>query len=587
MGRIYKGNKKAAILSESEINFQTGKALVYNNPLFSGLFSHVLISHDSDSSYIPSAGLAVVTDDGNIYCDAKKRAEPEVWARVIAHCLLHLAFGHFDEFKKEGMHAWRQQKFDDEVEDFLNSISFGKPAGYIGRGTAGNSMPDMLMVEHDSFYHLFGRSDWSAIFAGGISSSLHAAVCAASGLEIENGNGGTGIATTDAERIRRWFISSYPLLGSIASSFKLIEDPYVCQRMCVQMAAISCASSEIYVNPAAGLSRHELKFVMAHEFLHAALRHDIRHQWRDTFLWNVSCDYVINLWLCEMRIGEMPYGVLYDKELEGLSAEQVYDKISCDLRIRRKIEKLATLAGRGRPDILPSDSGYWNSEKGVELDEFYRRALWQGLEYHKDNNRGFLPAGLVEEIRALSHPPIPWDVELAIWFEQHFIPLEKHRTYARLSRRQSATPEIPRPNLTIREEDLDGRTFGVLLDTSGSMDRNLLATALGAIASYSASRDVPAARVVFCDADAYDQGYMKPDDIAGTVQVRGRGGTQLQPGIDLLDNMDDFPDNAPLLIITDGYCESRLMLYGREHAYLIPEGHSLPFPPKGKVFRIQ
>lgn len=43
-----------------------------------------------------------------------------------------------------------------------------------------------------------------------------------------------------------------------------------------------------------------------------------------------------------------------------------------------------------------------------------------------------------------------------------------------------------------------GRTFGVLLDTSGSMDRALLAAALGTIASYSAARDVTRVRVVFC-----------------------------------------------------------------------------------------
>jgi len=36
------------------------------------------------------------------------------------------------------------------------------------------------------------------------------------------------------------------------------------------------------------------------------------------------------------------------------------------------------------------------------------------------------------------------------------------------------------------------------------MDRLLLAKALGAIASYSISRDVPLARVVFCDALPYE-----------------------------------------------------------------------------------
>jgi hypothetical protein len=119
------------------------------------------------------------------------------------------------------------------------------------------------------------------------------------------------------------------------------------------------------------------------------------------------------------------------------------------------------------------------------------------------------------------------------------------------------------------------------------MERGLLAVALGAIASYSFSRDVPAVRVVFCDAAPYDQGYMKPEDIARTVQIKGRGGTVLQPGIDTLKSAPDFPDRAPILIITDGYCEDRLILYGREHAYLIPDGHKLPFAPKGKVFRIK
>ena len=82
------------------------------------------------------------------------------------------------------------------------------------------------------------------------------------------------------------------------------------------------------------------------------------------------------------------------------------------------------------------------------------------------------------------------------------------------------------------------------------MDRALLAKALGAIASYSIAREVPAVRVVFCDAAVYDQGYMPPEAIAGRVRVRGRGGTVLQPGIDLLNQAKDFPKDAPLLVIT-------------------------------------
>ncbi len=117
------------------------------------------------------------------------------------------------------------------------------------------------------------------------------------------------------------------------------------------------------------------------------------------------------------------------------------------------------------------------------------------------------------------------------------------------------------------------------------MDRTLLAKALGTIASYSIARDVPAVRVVFCDAATYDQGYMAPEDIAQSVKVRGRGGTVLQPGVDLLEQAKDFPASGPLLIITDGLCDK--LHVRREHAFLVPFGRSLPFVAKGPVFRVK
>ena len=83
------------------------------------------------------------------------------------------------------------------------------------------------------------------------------------------------------------------------------------------------------------------------------------------------------------------------------------------------------------------------------------------------NNQGtgLIPAGLMEEIRALGQPPISWDVELARWFDDHFTPMEKRRTFSRMSRRQFSTPDIPRPAWAYQQTDLEGRTFGVVLDT--------------------------------------------------------------------------------------------------------------------------
>lgn len=234
-------------------------------------------------------------------------------------------------------------------------------------------------------------------------------------------------------------------------------------------------------------------------------------------------------------------------------------------------------------DIIEGSGKRKAFPNGMSLDEFCRSALSQGLEYHQKKGRGLIPAGLVEEIRALSMPPIPWDVELARWFEDNFPPLEKHHTYARPSRRQGATPEIPRPRYVKSLIDENSRTFGVIIDTSGSMSAKMIGKALGSIASYAAAKDVPFARIVFCDATAYDAGYLSPEDIAGRVEVKGRGGTKLQPAIDLLENAKDFPKEGPILIITDGEIESSLIVR-RKHAYLIPKGCHLPFKAKGEVF---
>ena len=62
--------------------------------------------------------------------------------------------------------------------------------------------------------------------------------------------------------------------------------------------------------------------------------------------------------------------------------------------------------------------------------------------------------------------------------------------------------------------------------------------------------------------------------------------TVLQPGVELLERASDVPKDAPLLIITDCECD-RLNLFGRDHAFLVPRGRHLPFPPKGPVFYLE
>ncbi|MFE4751293.1 hypothetical protein ACFRIB_13645 [Streptomyces mirabilis] len=552
----------------------------------------------------PRDGLVRVDSNGVLHVHPTRRAEPVEWAWAVAHAVIHLGFGHVPAAPKTreqpDRHALAARcavvnrfllgfpigltpedlppTYPDGDEEQLAARwrREGTPTPYERCGTAGGE-PDQLLVPWDTWKG--GQApDWQLEFAHALTRTVATAMDVAGGRRGSMRGGPTRLQPW--ERALSWFISSYPLLGGIAAGITLVADAELARAHDISVAAVNAEAGEIYINPLRQLEDEEWRFVLAHEMLHAALRHGDRCGPRDPYLFNIAADYVINGWLCEMQVGTMPEGLLYDAELKDLSAEEVYDRIAKDLR---RMRRLSTLRGKGAGDILGAPLG--SPRDYVDLDELYRRGLSHGFDLHQQLERGYLPGGLVEEIRALDHPPLPWDARLARWFDE-FVPRpEPVRTYARPSRRQASTPDIPRAGRYFPPEEIARCTFGVVLDTSGSMDRTLLGKALGAIASYAEARDVPAARVVFCDAAPHDAGYLPVTEIAGRVRVHGRGGTVLQPGIDLLHRADDFPPGAPLLVITDGWCD--VLRVRREHAYLIPQGARLPFTARGPVFRVR
>lgn len=569
-----------------------GLSQVKSHPLFAPLYGKVTYNADKDGNRCPAHAWAVVTSTGYIHLNGRRRGDPQEWAWTVAHCLLHFGFEHVTERHLGGWSAasgiperpafgaaWNADACR-EANQFLAQLKIGRPPADWDDDSPGG---DLLWTGPPPPGTSWNPApDWPDLLATGLSRAVGAAVDVAGGA-VASLTGSPG-AKTDWRLALDWFVSAYPLLGALADAFTLVEDADVCRAHGIRVAAISPVSAELYVNPLSGPHGDgERRFIIAHELLHAGLRHDTRCGSRDPWLWNVACDFVINGWLAEMAVGDLPDGLLHDQSLRGLSAEEVYDRITAD---RRRYRKLATLRGAGLGDVLPGPlPGPEDRPGAVDLDEFYRRSLTDGIEYHRSRGRGLLPAGLVEEIRALSQPPVPWDVELAQWFDEHFALVERRRSYGRASRRQAATPDIPRPGWYLPPEAVEGRVFGVVLDTSGSMDTRLLGKALGAIASYAVAREVRSARVVFCDAVAYDNGWMPPLDIAGRVRVRGRGGTVLQPGIDLLESAPDFPEDGPVLVITDGQCDH--VRVHREHAFLVPAGAVLPFRPPGPVFRLK
>ncbi len=604
------------------VQLHKGIDLVYEHDVFCHFAYYVRIAGKGE---IGKKTPACSEANGTILVNKQMSLSPRQWAFAIAHCILHNCFGHYDLDKVPGYmvrdeagRTTKKASFNEKlwniacdiyVDRFLHDIKFGDPLYQSPVG----AIPFSVMEDEQKIYEFLLREHWDEdnnIYGVGAVDSMDMI-----GLDKppEYGQNRWGIQERNefafdfayylarsvsnaidrvadhndedsfGKKIASWFINAFPLLGAIAASFEVVDDIEECRKYDISIAAVDAYEGIIYINNSRHLSDVEWRFVMAHEFLHAALLHHRRAVGKDPYLWNIATDYVINGWLFEMQVGVMPEGVLYDPALRNMSAEEIYDMICQDMRT---FMKMNTFRGNGQGDILGkrTPGSFGDNGRGVSLDEFYRNALSQGLEYESSlRGRGFIPAGLAEEIRALAVPPVPWDVKLAEWFNAHIRPAEKHRSYAHPSRRQSCTPDIPRPRYVLTEDINNSRTFGVIIDTSGSMTSPDIGKALGAVASYAAAREVPAARVVFCDANAYDAGYMAPDDIAGRVKVIGRGGTILQPGIDLLQNSKDFPKDGPVLIITDGEIDRHLDIK-REHAYIMPTGCRLPYKARGEVF---
>ena len=576
---------------------------VIKHPLFAELNEGRLMTEESRMASYPSPHRLVVDSVGHLYARPTSQWTENDWQYGIAMGLLHLGLGHsvlpgdwtlyrhaachveahrFLEALKHIAMPEQSGNFDGipnknahDLEPWLvGNLSKEKIQGWLPYPDSSFFIPPNLaprpayMPKAPDFQHKFGA---------GIRAALEAALNVASG-RVDPATGKT-IASTVGQRARAWLLAHYPLLSGIAAYFTLIESLEACRQHHVQVGMINVVEKKVYLNPLAGLSESEWIWVLAHEYLHAGLNHHARQDGRDPEIWNVACDFAINDWLEELRIGKRPsIGVMYDPQFHGWSAERIYDYLVRNIRTLRKWE---TLAGPQQRDFVGTPGSF-----DTDAERYCREALCQGYFRHQTLGRGTLPAELTESIRALEQPVIPWDVQLGRWFDLHIPFPERRRSYLRPSRRQQASPDTPIPRAVVTQEyKSNAHTFGVILDTSGSMARNLLAKALGTIAQYALAHEVPAIRVIFCDAQPYDVGYVSPDDLLyQPVQVQGRGGTVLGPAVEFLDAQDDFPADAPVLILTDG--ETDVFQVQRKHAFVLPKGKRLPFGPSGDVFFI-
>lgn len=91
--------------NKNEESLEAGIAYLNGNALFHMLNKDL---NTGDRNKLGKNSYACVYSDGRIYLNKDVYLEPREWAYVIAHCMLHLAFGHFDAEHMPGYFVERQ-----------------------------------------------------------------------------------------------------------------------------------------------------------------------------------------------------------------------------------------------------------------------------------------------------------------------------------------------------------------------------------------------------------------------------------------------------------------------------------------------
>lgn len=274
------------------------------------------------------------------------------------------------------------------------------------------------------------------------------------------------------------------------------------------------------------LDAEERLFLFIHEAMHPAYLHLQRKADRIHGIWNMACDYVINLILVE-RGFKMPKCGLLDHRFAGMHAEQVY-KILIDENTQVPQDMVLDLSESADPDPATAKAA---------MNEILIRAAIRSKQ--EKDKPGTIPGEIQIYLDKLLNPKLPWNVILRKFLNGFS---RNDYSFRKVNRRYFPQYYIPR----LYSESLDSITVAV--DTSGSVsdtDFAAFVSEIGAIFRMMMPKEIKLVQF-----DTRIKSVNKARSFSELKQVKfvGRGGTSIGPVINWA---NDNPSQV-LLVFTDG-----------------------------------
>ena len=304
----------------------------------------------------------------------------------------------------------------------------------------------------------------------------------------------------------------------------------------------------------------EIMGVLMHEGLHVMLGHHLRRGNINPQLWNVACDYAINIVVKDAR-EPLPKGALYDDQYRGLSAHQIVKKLGNDQDQDQGKPKDGEGEGEGDAEGQPTgfdqageiwdavdDDGEALSEaERQQAEETLKRDIIVAAAAEKAAGSGSITIddGILDSAKA-AH--VDWLEAMADFLDRSF---GQEPTLAKPSRRH-----LWRGDYFPSMKGVGGGDLVIAIDTSGSVGQEEAEQFASEIDGIRETVKPDRTYVIYCDTriqktvegNSYDE-FDSYDDI----EVRNiyGGGTRFEPPFHLVDAEGITP--SALIYFTDGY----------------------------------
>lgn len=347
-----------------------------------------------------------------------------------------------------------------------------------------------------------------------------------------------------ASRVR--LLLTKPFFGQLATRLRLAE---------FEMPTAATDGRHFYFNREFidRLDDAELDFLVGHEVLHCVYDHMQARGDREPVLYNVACDFNINIELVDQGIGKVigedklnGGKPCLDYKYRGMNSYEIYDKLLEDGKQLMKGMDIHFEDGDGNGQSGSGEQGEGNPCKGMSEEEkkALKDEIKQAVIQAAQGAGPDVPETIRRMVNELTAPKMDWRDVLRITLESS---LKNDFTFMRPSRRSSS--EVIFPGMD-RDQQLD---LVIALDMSGSISdavaKQMLSEVQGIMGQYTDYKIT----VMCFDTGVYNLDVFTSDDGRDITEydLAGGGGTDFDVVFKYMEQEGIEPDQ--LVMFTDGY----------------------------------